>query len=211
MTSHQTTTNDHSIPSAFHASAAALGHGESLAWEAHAGSTLSTADLMIALIADRLERTVDRMMLSGKTCLGLLGRAEHLKWLFAHVHGMSQLPVMAYIAPPGTAITGLADPSLAAAFPAKRPAGVPDAAWYDLNDPTLPDAVDAVLVCDDVYQQACVDAAKRILPPKISIARLYDRLPIGQSPLPTETQAEASLVVVRRTSPADAPTTPATI
>ncbi|MGP1346546.1 MAG: hypothetical protein ACTS3F_07750 [Phycisphaerales bacterium] len=188
--------------SVMEAAAAACGiAGCSLGWDAHAGSSLSAADLMIALIADRLERMVDRMMLAGDARLGLLGRVDHLKWLFAHVHGMRQMPVTAYIAPPGMAIDGWTDPALAAAFPIRRPAGVPDAAWYDLGDPTLPDAIDAVLVCDDLYQQACVSAARGVLPPRVTIARLYDRLPIGQmTPASGGTPGAPSGVVVRRTS-----------
>lgn len=197
----QAQTNDQHIPSAFEAQASAIGQPQSLAWEAHAGSALAAADLMIAFVADRLERTVDRMLMAGHGSLGLMGRADHLKWLFAHVHGMSQLPVMAYIAPPGFPVSGVSDPALAAAFPIRRPEGMPEAAWYDLSDPTLPGAVDAVLVCDDLYQQTCIDAARKSLPPKLSIARLYDRLPIGNQPLPAPQQAAASPVVTRRASP----------
>ncbi|MBL0926716.1 MAG: hypothetical protein IBJ11_03565 [Phycisphaerales bacterium] len=137
----------------------------------HAALDLEPALVLNALIAERLDRLYDRMVLAGHTRLAVLARPDHLDWLLGHVHEMAAFPVAAVVRHPSAPLPGssfLGRPLL------------------DLSDPSLPLAADTVLIADDLHEAALHERCLRALPPGMIIHRLYERLPIGRSALPPE-------------------------
>ena len=129
-------------------------------------------ELLTALIAERLDRLVDRMIQRGCSRLGVLGGVDHLGWVLQHVDGARSLPIVGRICKPGEEA-------------AMAPAHVPHFPVWSLSDPGLPGAIDAVLVVDDAHEEALWFLALRHLPPGIIVHRLYERLMIGREPLST--------------------------
>lgn len=127
-------------------------------------------ELLTVLVAERLDRLVDRMIQRGATRLGVLGSVGHLGWLFQHVDGARSLPIAGRIRKPGE--EGLACGS-----------HVPHLPVWDLRDADLPGLVDAVLIVDDAHEEALWFLAMRHLPPGTIIHRLYERLMIGREPM----------------------------
>jgi len=124
-------------------------------------------ELLTALVAERLDRLVDRMIQRGATHLGVFGSVNHLGWLFRHVDGARSLPLAGRIVKPGEE-------------GAPAPAHVPHLPAWRIDDPEVPGAVDALLIADDAHEEALWFLALRHLPPGIIIHRMYERLSIGR-------------------------------
>jgi hypothetical protein len=127
-------------------------------------------ELLTALVAERLDRLVDRMVQRGSSRLGIIGGVSHLGWLFRHIDGARSLPLVGRIRKPGEET-------------AMAPAHVPHLPVWDLTDLDLPGAVDSVLIADDVHEEALWFLTLRHLPPGIIIHRLYERLIVGREAL----------------------------
>jgi hypothetical protein len=132
----------------------------------HAALSFTPHELLIALVAERLDRLGDRMVRGGHSRLAVLGSLEHAEWLHAHVHGMRSFPIVAYVPNPWL------DEAHGASFRGAR--------VLTLSDPGLPEIADTILISDDRYEDALREEALRATPPGTIIHRLYERLPIGR-------------------------------
>lgn len=132
----------------------------------HAGLIFTPDELLMALVAERLDRLADRMVRRGHSKLAVLGRFAHAAWLHERIHGMRAFPIVAYVPAPwvGEEHDGTYR-------------GIPVVA---LDDPRLGALADTVLISDDLYEDALRDEALRALAPGVIIHRLYERLPIGR-------------------------------
>lgn len=136
----------------------------------HLGLVHTPQELLTALIAERLDRLVDRMIQRGCSRLGVLGGVDHIGWVLQHVDGARSLPIVGRIAKPGEET-------------AAAPPHVPHLPVWKLADPSLQGAIDSVLILDDAHEEALWFLALRHLPPGIIVHRLYERLMIGREPL----------------------------
>ena len=136
----------------------------------HAASIYTPEELLCALVAERLDRLADRMVYRGLDRLAVFGRRAHVEWLHERVRGMRAFPIRAYVACPG-------DEAWEAFFR--------DAPVLRVDDPTLPDHADAVLIADDRHEEALAIEALKRFPPGVIVHRLYERLGIGAEPLPS--------------------------
>lgn len=127
-------------------------------------------ELLTALVAERLDRLVDRMIQRGCSRLAVLGGVNHLGWLFKNVDGARSLPLVGRIRKPGEEALVV-------------PPHVPHLAVWSITDPEVLGAVDSVLIADDAHEEALWFMALRHLPSGIIIHRLYERLIIGRESL----------------------------
>jgi hypothetical protein len=132
----------------------------------HPGLGFTPHELLVALVAERLDRLADRMVRRGHERLAVLGRLDHAAWLHAHIHGMRAFPIAAYVLNPWI------DEADATTFR--------DAPVLTLKDARLPEIADTILISDDRYEDALRDEALRVMAPGVIIHRLYERLPIGR-------------------------------
>ncbi len=124
-------------------------------------------ELLTALVAERLDRLVDRMIHRGCSRLAILGGVGHLGWLFKNVDGARSLPLVGRIRKPGEDAVVV-------------PPHVPHLPVWSLTDPELVASADSVLIADDAHEEALWFMALRHLPSGIIIHRLYERLIIGR-------------------------------
>jgi len=142
-------------------------------------------ELLTALVAERLDRLVDRMIQRGCSRLAILGGVDHLGWLFKNVDGARSLPLVGRIRKPGEES-------------AVVPPHVPHLPVWSLTDPEVLAAVDSVLIADDAHEEALWFMALRHLPSGVIIHRLYERLIIGRETLDP---GVAPRPMIRSTSP----------
>ena len=152
-------------------------------------------ELLTALVAERLDRLVDRMVLRGCSRLAVLGGVNHLGWLFKNVDGARSLPLVGRIRKPGEEAMVV-------------PPHVPHLPVWTLTDPEVPGAVDSVLIADDAHEEALWFMALRHLPSGIIIHRLYERLIIGREALDHGT---VPAPMIRPVSPRTVPATSAAV
>jgi hypothetical protein len=131
----------------------------------HAGLIFTPEELLMTLVAERLDRLADRMVRCGHSKLAILGRLAHADWLHERIHGMRAFPIVAY------APTPWIDEDHDGTY-----RGIP---VVTLGDPRLPTITDTILISDDLYEDALRAEALRAMPPGVIIHRLYERLPIG--------------------------------
>jgi hypothetical protein len=162
----------------------------------HAGMIFTNEELLMALVAERLDRLADRMVYRGCTKLALYGSAAHVEWMHENIMGLQAFPIGAYIAGPDAALTS-------ADVMQYR-----DRPLVSIDHPRIADLADAVLIADDRFEDDMYQKAMRWLPPGIIVHRLYERLNIGKESLVRATIANrgpAPRVVVRPTRPASVP------
>lgn len=152
----------------------------------HAALEFTPAELLTALVAERLDRLADRMIARAHTRLAIFGRLEHTDWLHTHIHDLDSLPVVAYLTPDSTDHDTTRHRS--------KPVTT-------IDDPQLPSIADTILISDDLHEEALLAQALRWTPPGTIIFRLYERLPIGREPLPHNTPSMGT-IHTRRTIPA---------
>ncbi len=151
----------------------------------HAGLDFSTEEILVALVSERLDRLADRMIARAHDKLAIFGRLEHADWLHHHIHALDSFPIVAYITP--NILHALPDSHRA------RPV-------LSINDTSLPTLVDTILISDDLYEEALAAQALRWTPPGTIIYRLYERLPIGRTPLPHHHNHHSTSIITRRIS-----------
>ena len=140
---------------------------------AHTAEQFTAQELLAALVAERLEQLVNKLIDRGTFRLALLGSKQHTLWLDHNIEGMAGVPMDLY---------------LSAADPALKPnTTFKDAPVLALDDPRVPTLIDAVLIADDKHEKPLFNLARTTLPPSIILHTLYDRLPIGNDPLPATT------------------------
>ncbi|MEM1167414.1 MAG: hypothetical protein AAGI30_14130 [Planctomycetota bacterium] len=143
----------------------------------HAGVIFTAQELLAALVAERLELMINKLVERGLSRVALYGSAKHTDWLERHIDGMRHIPIRYYVSwgdsrmPVGS-----------------HRNGVP---VVSVGDPRLTSDIDCLLIGDDRHESKLFDLACRHLPPRIMIHRLYQRLPIGLDPIPTPHVAEA--------------------
>jgi hypothetical protein len=147
----------------------------------HQASAFTSEEMLLAYIAERLDRMVDHMISRGSSRLGVFGSRKHAFWLQQGIDGMRNLPLTAFIDRPDER------------EPVKD-IGIP---MLQIDDPSLPEHVDTVLIADDACELALHELALRHVQPGITLFRLYHRLPIGREPLApnrlTRTRANAAI------------------
>ncbi len=134
----------------------------------HAAHDYTAEELLLVYIAERIESLCDRMVNRGLRRIGLLGSREHCAWLCAKIDAMRILPIVAFIDRPDET----------------RPKGDIGVPLRTIDDPRLAEEIDVVLVADDRAENALRDLAEINLPPKVMIFTIYNRLAIGDEPLP---------------------------
>lgn len=150
---------------------------------------LTSHDILVAYIAERLDRVVDRLIAIGGKGLAVAGRADHLDWLADNVHAMRTLPITACICP------DLEPGSMLGRTPVVA-----------MDDAAMHAATDILVIADDRFQQALYDHALRAVPPTVQLTRLYDRLPVGREPLAA---LAAPGIVTRSATPKSSAESPA--
>lgn len=143
----------------------------------HAALSLTGEDLLLALVSERIDRLLDRMILVGHSRLGILGRRAHTRWMMQWVSGMRQLPVK-------TLITCAELDELEGDDHDPESTGPHGLPVIDLRDPNLHHAADSILISDDLFESALYDLAKDTARPGTVVHRLYDRLPTARESLP---------------------------
>jgi len=133
----------------------------------HQASMFTSEEMLLAYISERLDRMVDHMVSRGSSRLGVFGSRKHAFWLQERIEGMRNLPLTAFIDRPDER------------EPVKD-IGIP---MLQIDDPSLPDHVDTVLIADDACELALHELALRHVQPGITLFRLYHRLPIGRDAL----------------------------
>ena len=162
----------------------------------HLASTFTSEEMLLAYIAERLDRMVDHMIGRASSRLGIFSSRQHAFWLQQRIAGMGSLPLTAFIDRPDTT------------EPAKD-IGVP---MLQIDDPSLPEHVDTILIADDHCELALHELALRHVKPGITLFRLYHRLPIGRDTLGPNRLSKAQPSSVIEAKPgtvlAGAPATP---
>ncbi|GAB4520733.1 MAG: hypothetical protein Tsb0013_24240 [Phycisphaerales bacterium] len=137
----------------------------------HAGHIFTNEELLMAFVAERLDRLADRMVYRGHTRLGLYGCQDHIDWLLATIDGMRAFPVTAIIAGPDRQMRST-DEATHEGLPV-----------ITIDNARIMDHCDSVLIADDRYEEDMHRKAMRWLPPGIIVHRLYERLNIGRESL----------------------------
>lgn len=147
----------------------------------HSASQFTSEEMLLAYIAERLDRMIDHMIGRASSRLGVFGDRRHAFWLQQKIAGMQSLPLTAFIDRPDTT------------EPVKD-IGIP---MLQIDDPALPEHVDTVLIADDRCELALHELALRHVKPGITLFRLYHRLPIGREALGPNrlSQAQAAAIV----------------
>jgi hypothetical protein len=133
----------------------------------HQAEQFTAEDMLLAYLAERLDRMVDHMIGRGSSRLGVFGSRQHAFWLQEKIVGMQSLPLTAFIDRPDET-----EPV--------RDIGIP---MLQIDDPSLPDHIDTLLIADDACELALHELALRHVRPGITLFRLYHRLPIGKDEL----------------------------
>ncbi len=133
----------------------------------HQAEQFTSQEMLLAYLAERLDRMVDHMIARGSSRLAIFGSRQHAFWLQNHITGMQNLPLTAFIDRPDET-----EPV--------RDIGIP---MLQIDDPTLPEHADTILIADDACEQALHELALRHVKPGITLFRLYHRLPIGRDAL----------------------------
>jgi hypothetical protein len=153
----------------------------------HAARIFTNEELLVALVAERLDRLADRMVYRCHDRLAIFGRLAHAAWLHQNVHGMRAFPICAYLT-----CAGLSEPDVPHMYRG-RPV-------KDIEGSDVTDSVDTVLISDDLHEQALHEIAEKRFPPGTIIHRLYERLPIGtrslERPVPVLRTARAQTGLV---------------
>ena len=137
----------------------------------HAGHIFTNEELLLAFVAERLDRLADRMVYRGHTRLALYGCLDHIAWIRSAIDGMSAFPITALIAGPDRQLR---------AFDEEEVDGLP---LITIDNPRIMDHCDTVLIADDKYEEDMYRKAMRWLPPGSIVHRLYERLNIGRESL----------------------------
>ncbi len=137
----------------------------------HAAHIFTNEELLMALVAERLDRLGDRMVYRGHTRLALYGSLDHIGWLTRTIEGLKSFPLTAIIAGPDQQLRTNDEQSHN---------GVPVIA---IDNPRITEYCDSVLIADDRYEEDMHRKAMRWLPPGIIVHRLYERLGIGRESL----------------------------
>lgn len=137
----------------------------------HAARIFTSEEMLMAYVAERLDRLADRMVYKGHTRLALYGSLDHIAWLRDTIVGMSAFPITALIGGPDHQLKGLDE---------QQHHGLPLVA---IDHPRLMDFADTVLIADDKYEEDMYRKAMRWLQPGIMVHRLYERLGIGRESL----------------------------
>ena len=147
----------------------------------HSASKFSSEEMLLAYIAERLDRMIDHMISRASSRLGIFSSREHAFWLQQKIAGMQSLPLTAFIDRPDTN------------EPVKD-IGIP---MLQIDDPAIPEHVDTILIADDRCELALHELALRHVKPGITLFRLYHRLPIGRDALGPNrlSRAHASSVI----------------
>lgn len=147
----------------------------------HSASEFTSEEMLLAYIAERLDRMIDHMIARASSRLGIFGSREHAFWLQERITGMQSLPLTSFIDRPDTT------------EPVKD-IGIP---MLQIDDPTLPEHVDTILIADDRCELALHELALRHVKPGITLFRMYHRLPIGREALSPNrlSRAQANTVV----------------
>jgi len=133
----------------------------------HEASIFTSEEMLLAYIAERLDRMIDHMISRASSRVGVFGSREHAFWLHEKIEGMRSLPLAAFIDRPDET------------RPTKE-IGIP---MLQIDDPGLGEVVDTILIADDRCEKGLHDLALRHVRPGITLFRLYHRLPIGEKPL----------------------------
>ncbi|MEM1424787.1 MAG: hypothetical protein AAGH64_12405, partial [Planctomycetota bacterium] len=123
----------------------------------HAGHIFTNEEMLLAFVAERLDRLADRMVYRGHTRLALYGCLDHIAWLRSAIEGMSAFPVTALIAGPDTPIRSMDQETVE---------GLPLIA---IDNPRIMEFCDTVLIADDRYEEDMHRKAMRWLPPGIIV------------------------------------------
>jgi hypothetical protein len=137
----------------------------------HAAEIFNADELLMALVAERLDRLADRMVYRGHTRLGVYGSMDHVDWLRSTIEGMSAFPITAFIAGPDRTVSSFDEHEHE------------DTPLIAIDNPRIADFVDTVLIADDKFEEDMYRKALRWLPPGIIVHRLYERLGIGRQSL----------------------------
>lgn len=135
----------------------------------HQAEVFSSEEMLLAYLAERLDRMIDHMVSRGSSRLGVFGSRRHAFWMQERIAGVQNLPLTAFIDRPDET-----EPT--------KEIGIP---MLQIDDPTLPEHVDTILIADDRCELALHELALRHVQPGITLFRLYHRLPIGSDALGT--------------------------
>ncbi len=133
----------------------------------HQAESFTSEEMLLAYLAERLDRMIDHMVSRGSSRLGIFGSRRHAFWMQERIAGVQSLPLTAFIDRPDET-----EPV--------REIGIP---MLQIDDPTLPEHVDTILIADDACEHTLHELALRHVKPGITLFRLYHRLPIGREAL----------------------------
>ncbi|MFG0292920.1 MAG: hypothetical protein ACIAQF_03610 [Phycisphaerales bacterium JB065] len=147
----------------------------------HQAEQFTSEEMLLAYLAERLDRMVDHMIGRGSSRLAVFGSRKHAFWLQENITGMQSLPLTAFIDRPDET-----EPAMEIGIP-----------MLQIDDPALPEHADTILIADDACEHALHELALRHVQPGITLFRLYHRLPIGRDALgPNRLQRAAPNAVV---------------